>query len=69
MELVSLFEGVVLVSSLVGIYVKMQNELTKVKNRIYTLEQSRSEVTEVLKKLAEDITEIKLLLARKQIDS
>jgi hypothetical protein len=68
MEIISLYEGIVLLAGLIGVYVKLQNELVKVKNRIFTLEQSKNEVTDMLKKLAADITEIKILLARKQID-
>lgn len=68
MEIISLYEGIVLLAGLIGVYVKLQNELAKVKNRIYTLEQSKNEVTDMLKKLSADITEIKILLARKQID-
>ena len=68
MEIISLYEGIVLLAGLIGVYVKLQNELAKVKNRIYTLEQSKNEVTDMLKKLSADITEIMILLARKQID-
>ena len=68
MEIISLYEGLILSAGLIGVYIKLQTELVKVKNRIFTLEQSKSEVTDMLKKLAADITEIKILLARKQID-
>ncbi len=68
MELISVYEGVILLTGLIAVYVKINNELSKLKNRVYTLEQSRHEVTDMLKKLDADISEIKLLLARKQID-
>jgi len=67
-EMISIYEGIILTGALVGVYVKLQNELGKLKSRVHVLEQSKSEVTDMLKKLAEDIGEIKLLLARKQID-
>lgn len=67
-EMISLYEGVVLLSGIVGVYIRMNNEVSKLKNRVYTLEQSKNEVTDMLKELSEDIQEIKLLLARKQID-
>lgn len=67
-EMISIYEGIILAGALVGVYVKLQNELGKLKSRVHVLEQSKSEVTDMLKKLAEDIGEIKLLLARKQID-
>ena len=68
MELISLYEGIILVAGLIGVYIKLQNQVEKLKNRLYTLEQSRNEVTDMLKDLAKDIAEIKLLLARKQLD-
>ena len=68
MDMISIYEGIVLLAGLVGVYVKLQNEVGKLKNRVYVLEQSKSEVTDMLKKLSDDIQEIKLLLARKQID-
>ena len=68
-EMISLYEGVLLLAGLVGVYIRMNNEVSKLKNRVYTLEQSKNDVTDMLKELSEDIQEIKLLLARKQIDS
>lgn len=68
-NIISIYEGIILLAALIGLYVKMQNELAKLKNRVYTLEQNNSEVSDMLKQLASDLQEIKLLLARKQIDS
>jgi hypothetical protein len=68
MDMISVYEGIILLAGLVGVYIKLQNEIGKLKNRAYVLEQSKSEVTDMLKKLSDDIQEIKLLLARKQID-
>ncbi len=67
-EMISLYEGVVLLGGIVGVYIRMNNEVSKLKNRVYTLEQSKHEVTDMLKELSEDLQEIKLLLARKQLD-
>ena len=67
--MISLYEGVLLLAGLIGVYIRMNNEVAKLKNRVHTLEQSKSEVTKLLKELSADIQEIKLLLARKQIDS
>jgi hypothetical protein len=55
--------------ALIGVYVKLQTDLAKVKTRVYLLEQSKDEVRDLLKEMITDIHEIKLLLARKQIDS
>ena len=69
LETLSVYEIILVAGGLVGIYIKFTNEISKIKNRLYTLEQSKDEVKEMLKDLQEDISEIKLLLARKQIDS
>lgn len=68
MEFLSMYEVVVLAGGIIALYVKMNNELTKVKTRVFALEQSKDEVTDMLKQLSADILEIKLLLAREQID-
>ncbi len=68
METISIYEGIILAGSLIGVYVKLHTEVGKLKSRVHVLEQSKDEVTDMLKKLSEDIAEIKLLLARKQID-
>ncbi len=67
--MMSLYEILGLAGALIGIYVKLQNDLTRVKNRVYVLEQSKDEVKDLIKQMMNDIHEIKLLLARKQIDS
>jgi len=67
--MMSLYEIIAVIGILIGIYVKLQTDLAKVKSRVYLLEQSKDEVKELLKEVISDIHEIKLLLARKQIDS
>lgn len=67
MATLSIYEAIIVLGSLVGVYIKLNNEISKLKNRVYTLEQSKDEVKEMLKDLSEDVAEIKLLLARKQI--
>ena len=68
MDMISIYEGIVLLAGIMGVYVKLQTEMGKLKSRVHVLEQSKNSVTEMLQKLSEDIQEIKLLLARKQID-
>lgn len=68
MDMITIYEGIILLAGIIGVYIKLQNEVSKLKNSVYTLEKSKSEVTDMLQKLSEDIQEIKLLLARKQID-
>ena len=67
-EMISIYEGILLAGALVGVYIKLQTEVNKLKSRVYVLEQNKNEVTDMLKDRAKDIAEIKLLLARKQID-
>jgi len=45
----------------------MQNEIVKVKSRIYSLEKQETKVQQTLDVLVEGINEIKLLLAKKGI--
>ncbi len=68
MDMISIYEGIILLAGIIGVYVKLQTEMGKLKSRVHVLEQSKNSVTEMLQKLSEDIQEIKLLLARKQID-
>lgn len=68
-DMMSLYEIIAVMGALIGVYVKLQTDLAKVKTRVYLLEQSKDEVRDLLKEMITDIHEIKLLLARKQIDS
>ena len=68
MEVAVVYEFVAIAAALIGTYVKMNIEITKMKSRIFVLEQNNSEITKMLQKLHEDLGEIKLLLARKQLD-
>ena len=68
MDISVIYEFVAIAAALIGTYVKMNIEITKMKSRIFVLEQNNNEVTKMLQKLHEDLGEIKLLLARKQLD-
>ncbi len=50
-----------------GTYIKMTNEVTKIKSRLYSLEKKENEVKEILKELVTSVHEIKILLAEKGI--
>jgi hypothetical protein len=65
----TVYEVILIITGIVGVYVKFNNDLSKLKNRVYTLEQTKNEVKDMLKELQEDVAEVKLLLARNQIDS
>ncbi|HHZ81283.1 MAG TPA: hypothetical protein EYO58_06110 [Flavobacteriales bacterium] len=64
-EVIALAVGVV--SGLIGTWIKMTNEVTKIKSRLYSLEKSETKVQQTLDVLVEGINEIKLLLAKKGI--
>jgi len=55
-------------SGIIATYVKMENELTKVKGRINSLEKQETRVQQSLDVLLEGINEIKILLAKKGIE-
>lgn len=63
------FEFLMVAGAVIGVWIKHQNDYASLKSRVKTLELKNDEITGMLKKLAEDIAEIKLLLARKQIDN
>jgi len=63
------FEFLMVAGALIGVWIKHQNDYASLKSRVKTLELKNDEITGMLKQLAEDIAEIKLLLARKQIDN
>jgi hypothetical protein len=63
------FEFLMVAGALVGVWIKHQNDYAALKSRVKTLELKNDKIDAVLQQLAEDIAEIKLLLARKQIDT
>tara|TARA_R110000824_G_scaffold70728_3_gene181379 strand:- start:423 stop:629 length:207 start_codon:yes stop_codon:yes gene_type:complete len=65
-ELISV--GIGAASGILATYIKMQNEIVKLKSRVYSLEKSETKVQATLDVLVEGINEIKLLLAKKGIE-
>ena len=58
---VSCFVGVL------GTWIKLTNEVTKIKARLYSLEKQEGEVKALLKELCEGMQDIKILLAEQGI--
>jgi|TARA_R100001369_G_scaffold92824_1_gene140202 hypothetical protein len=54
-------------TGILGTWIKMTNDVTKIKARIYSLEKQEGEVKTLLKELCEGMQDIKLLLAEKGI--
>ena len=69
MNEVTLFEIVTMATALVGIYVKMQQEVGKLKARIQVIESERDEFRATLKELLTAVQELKIMLAKKGISS
>jgi len=58
---VSCFVGVL------GTWIKLTNEVTKIKARLYSLEKQEGEVKALLKELCQGMQDIKILLAEQGI--
>lgn len=69
MDNISHFEFLLVAGSLIGVWIKHQSDYATLKSRVKAMELKNDEISEMLKRLAEDVAEIKLLLARKQIDN
>ena len=65
-ELVSVAIGAA--TGILGTYIRMQNEIVKVKSRVYSLEKQETKVQATLDVLVEGVNEIKILLAKKGIE-
>lgn len=63
MDTLTLFEIMSLAVAVVGVYVKLTQELGKLKARIISLEKTETEVKTMLGELLTAVQEIKILLA------
>lgn len=52
---------------ILGTWIRMSNDVTKIKARIFSLEKQESEVKSLLKELCAGMQDIKILLAEKGI--
>jgi len=64
------FLGMLLGSAggILATWVKMTNDVTKIKARLYALEKTETKAQQTLEVLVEGVNEIKLLLAKKGIE-
>ena len=65
---INLYQIIVLAAGLVGVYVKLNIEISKLALRLDIHEKQTSVLQSSIDKLIKDVQEIKILLARKQID-
>lgn len=62
-ETLSQFEVLSLLGGLIGVYVKLNADVLKLKGRILTLEKSDGDVKDMLTTLLSAVNELKILLA------
>lgn len=62
-ESLTQYEVLTLLAGLIGVYVKLNADVLKLKGRIITLEQRDSEVKDMLTTLLNAVNELKILLA------
>jgi hypothetical protein len=67
-DTLTIFEILSLAGALIGVYFKLNSEVQKLQGRVALLEKSDSMTQEKLEALLRGVNEIKLLLARKQLD-
>ena len=63
MDNLSTFELLTLGASIIGVYVKLTQEVGKLKSRVVALEKTETEVKTMLNELLVAVQEIKILLA------
>ena len=66
-EYLSHFEFLVVAGTVIGGWIKFQADYNRLSSRVYTLEADNKEFKHDFKKLMADIQEIKLLLAKNQM--
>jgi len=67
-DYLSHFEFLVVAGTLIGGWIKFQADYNKLSSRVYTLEADNKEFKSDFKQLMKDIQEIKLLLAKNQVE-
>lgn len=65
---ISIYQVIVLAVGVVGVYVKLNIEISRLSLRLDIHEKQTVVLQSSIDKLLKDVQEIKLLLARKQID-
>jgi len=68
MDALTTFEVLSLAGAIIGVYVKLTQEIGKLKGRVVALEKTETEVKAMLTELLASVQEIKILLAKKGIE-
>jgi len=61
-------QGITFAGGLLTAWVKLQNELVKLRSRVHVLEQSEGRIQDTLEQLVKGIQRIELMLAKKGIE-
>ena len=65
MDSLTAFEVLSLAGAIIGVYVKLTQEIGKLKGRVVALEKTETEVKAMLTELLASVQEVKILLAKK----
>lgn len=65
---ISIYQIIILAAGVVGVYVKLNIDMSKLSLRLDIHERQTIVLQNSIDKLLKDVQEIKILLARKQID-
>lgn len=65
---ISIYQIIILAAGVVGVYVKLNIDMSKLSLRLDIHEKQTLALQNSIDKLLKDVQEIKILLARKQID-
>ncbi len=65
---ISIYQIIILAAGVVGVYVKLNIDMSKLSLRLVIHEKQTMALQNSIDKLLKDVQEIKILLARKQID-
>jgi len=55
-------------AGIIGTWVKLNTDMTRIKSRLDQLEKNESKVSEALRELMDGVNEIKLLLAKNRLE-
>jgi len=61
------FELLLIAGSLIGIWIKHQSDYSSLKGRVTALETDNSEMKDDVKQLLKEVQEVKVLLAKNQL--
>lgn len=67
MDSITQFELILIAGSIIGTWIKFQSDYSSLKTRVISLETDNSEMKEDIKQLLKEVQEVKILLAKNQM--